>query len=219
MNNSHLINSNIFNILKEFLEHTLGTIGFDRFRELLPTTERLLLYKDYHEKTWINARSFSIILAAIDIHLTHQISGFGVQFGRYLINVNKKNFADQLDTKNGKLGLELLQDIFNWNSENSPDFFKTCNYLFQMLQENKNWFKPFKIIQGDKITEDEFHIILEKRPVIIPLFCEVFIGFLLELLNMLKAGHITVMEEQCITEGHDACVFSLFKESSQVDFI
>jgi predicted hydrocarbon binding protein len=217
----------LFSMFKRYFQEVLGTVAFQRFVSLLPSNERMIFAQDPSDDGWINARSFSVILAAVDIHITNQVADFGFEMGKYFVSTfggelfltDLNESPDETSNKyeqcinTGELEKMGLEELRLYSASQIFNIAKIVKIYGQNLNK---WFTPLEVEVDEKISSKSFSILLGTRPVIIPLFCELFMGILVGFLDNLKVGDATITKQCCILDGDDTCHYEIFLDDRPV---
>jgi hypothetical protein len=209
MDDLQQIKQSLFPVFKKFFIDVLGKVAFSRFLSLLPINEKMLLVRKSEEDIWINGRSFSILLAATDIHLSPIMEDFGFEFGRYFAEFHRDEILEFENEKFEKIPVHLLA---------STDI---SDRVFAKVKWLNYYFKPLNIINDGKILEKEFSLQMIERPVQIPLFCDFVLGVFLTIIDLLKIVDLEIVEDKCIYDGDLYCnyIFNWEEEVPQINFL
>ncbi|MBU1239497.1 hypothetical protein KKF84_13990 [Myxococcota bacterium] len=233
MESKATVRHTLFNMFKQYFSEILGTVAYHRFLSLLPAQEKMIMAQSPDLDEWITARSLSVVFAAVDIHITNQMSDFGFEMGKYFVEtfrdeifmersvVDEDSLERLADPENqlntGQLRKLDIAELRVYSSSHLPNISRVVKMYGQNLTK---WFRPLEMEIDQRMSGTSFSVILMDRPVKLPLFCEFFMGILVGFLDNLHIGEATITKETCLLEGEGACVFSIYYgESSPLDFL
>ncbi len=227
------IRHTLFHMFQQYFLEVLGTVAYERFVELLPTAEKLLVSQLPEKEEWVPARSMAVLFAAVDIHITHQMEDFGFEMGKFFVEQHKEELVSPPGAhKTGSRGSSEDPDLnLNTRELHKLDMEELQSYsgnhlmqisrVVKMYCENlSRWFQPIRVEIDPKMSGTTFSLLLMERPIGLPLFCEFFMGILVGCLDSLMIGDVTITKEKCLLEGDEMCHFSIYYAGlSPLDFL
>ncbi|MBU1218401.1 hypothetical protein KKF34_11735 [Myxococcota bacterium] len=205
----------LFPLFKQYFMDTMGSVSFQRFLTLLPAREKLLLSSDFSEREWSQALSFAVILAATDIHITHQMEDFGFELGRYFVEENRFVFLEQFSPPGDSGGSKKEM----WGENTGSRILNIATKIEKLLPLMNLWFDPITFKLDERITNYEFRIHMTERPIKIPIFCDFILGVIAGILEMIGISDAEIMEEKCLLSGDGSCTFTVSWGEVKLEFL